>query len=132
MTDLRLPTVDGIITGEQVQATVDAIAEWQLPSGMVPWVPGGHADPWIHVEADMALAKRIVEIEKPAHTVCDVRFYWAMNRVGEARIGSDTELGAGSRAPELIPPAILGQAYLGSGFVGGPQARVEYRERLAC
>jgi phage tail-like protein len=84
------------------------------------------------LEADMALAKRIVEIEKPAHTVCDVRFYWAMNRVGEARIGSDTELGAGSRAPELIPPAILGQAYLGSGFVGGPQGRVEYRERLAC
>lgn len=58
------------------------------------------------LEADMALAKRIVEIEKPAHTVCDVRFYWAMNRVGAARIGSDTELGAGSRAPELLsrPP----------------------------
>jgi phage tail-like protein len=84
------------------------------------------------LESDMALAKRIVDIEKPAHTICDVRFYWAMNRVGEARIGSDTQLGSGSRAPELIPPAILGQSYLGSTFMGGPQGRVEQRERLAC
>ena len=38
-----------------LQQTVDAIAEWQLPSGMIPWFPGGHADPWNHVEAAMAL-----------------------------------------------------------------------------
>jgi hypothetical protein len=38
-----------------VGATVDAIAEWQLPTGMIPWFPGGHADPWNHVEAAMAL-----------------------------------------------------------------------------
>ena len=80
----------------------------------------------------MALAQRIVEIEKPAHTVCDVRFYWAMNRLGEARLGADTELGPGSRAPDLIPAAILGRSYLGSAFVGGPQGRVAARERLAC
>ncbi|MPY95045.1 MAG: prenyltransferase [Acidimicrobiia bacterium] len=36
-------------------ATVDAIAAWQLPSGMIPWFPGGHADPWNHTEAAMAL-----------------------------------------------------------------------------
>jgi hypothetical protein len=84
------------------------------------------------LEADMALARRIVEIEKPAHTVCDVRFYWAMNRLGEARLGSDTELGPGSRAPDLIPAAILGRSYLGSAFAGGPQGRVAARERLAC
>lgn len=84
------------------------------------------------LEAEMALALRIVEIEKPAHTVCDVRFFWAMNRLGEARLGTDTELGPGSRAPDLIPPAILGRAYLGSTFVGGSQGRVSGRERLAC
>ena len=39
----------------ELRATVDAIAEWQLPSGMIPWFPGGHADPWNHVEATMAL-----------------------------------------------------------------------------
>jgi hypothetical protein len=75
MTDLTLPTVDGIITGEQVQATVDAIAEWQLPSGMVPWVPGGHADPWNHVEAAMALAigGRIAEAEKAYQWLVDIQ-----------------------------------------------------------
>lgn len=82
--------------------------------------------------AKMALAQRIVAIEKPAHTVFDVRLFWAMNRLGEARLGHDTLLGAGSRAPELIRPAIIGQAYLGSNFVGGPQGRVAGRDRVAC
>jgi hypothetical protein len=40
----------------ELRETVDAIAEWQLPNGMIPWFPGGHADPWNHVEAAMALA----------------------------------------------------------------------------
>ena len=36
-------------------ATVDSIAAVQLADGMIPWFPGGHADPWNHVEAAMAL-----------------------------------------------------------------------------
>ena len=80
----------------------------------------------------MALAKRIVATEKPAQTEFDVRFYWAMNRVGEARLGEDTALGAGSRAPELIPPALLGASYIGSSFVGGPPDAPAGRARLAC
>ncbi|QXC63396.1 hypothetical protein KSP35_11735 [Aquihabitans sp. G128] len=66
MPEIVVPSVDGIITAAEVQATVDAIAEWQLPSGMVPWVPGGHADPWNHVEAAMALAigGRVAEAER--------------------------------------------------------------------
>ncbi|MGE3620627.1 MAG: prenyltransferase/squalene oxidase repeat-containing protein [Acidimicrobiia bacterium] len=47
--------VPGAVSADELRATVDAIAEWQLPSGMVPWFPGGHADPWNHVEATMAL-----------------------------------------------------------------------------
>jgi len=54
--EFALPEVPGILSAAQVQATVDGIAEWQLPSGMIPWFPGGHADPWNHVEAAMALA----------------------------------------------------------------------------
>ncbi|MBI2708909.1 MAG: prenyltransferase [Actinobacteria bacterium] len=50
------PEIAGIVTAAEVQATVDAIAEWQHPTGMIPWFPGGHADPWNHVEAAMALA----------------------------------------------------------------------------
>jgi hypothetical protein len=55
MTDF-LRDVRGVVTATELRQTVDGIAEWQLPSGMVPWFPGGHADPWNHVEAAMALA----------------------------------------------------------------------------
>jgi hypothetical protein len=62
-----------------------------------------------------------------------VRFYWAFFRVGEARLGIDTLLGAGSRAPELIPEAVLGRAYVGSSFVGGdPDPGDGDRLRIAC
>ena len=40
----------------ELRATVDSIAEQQQPDGLVLWFPGGHADPWNHVEAAMALA----------------------------------------------------------------------------
>ena len=63
---MTAPSVDGIVTSDQLQETIDAIAEWQLPNGMIPWFPGGHADPWNHVEAAMALAlgDRMVEAER--------------------------------------------------------------------
>ena len=43
------------VSATELRATVDAIVEWQLPSGMVPWFPGGHADAWNHTEALMAM-----------------------------------------------------------------------------
>ncbi len=36
--------------------TVETILEAQQESGMIPWFPGGHADPWNHVEAALALS----------------------------------------------------------------------------
>jgi hypothetical protein len=41
------------------------IASVQLPTGMIPWYPGGHADAWNHTEAAMALALagRVAEAE---------------------------------------------------------------------
>jgi hypothetical protein len=47
--------VPGLVSATDLHLTVDGIAEWQLPSGMIPWFTGGHADPWNHVEAAMAL-----------------------------------------------------------------------------
>jgi len=44
------------LTDEEVDETAGWIASVQLPSGMVPWYLGGHADPWNHMEATMALA----------------------------------------------------------------------------
>jgi len=50
-----LPSVPGILSAEQVEATIDAIASVQLPDGNIPWTPDGHTDPWNLIEAAMAL-----------------------------------------------------------------------------
>ena len=50
-----VPAVPGLLSETDVALTLGTIAEVQLPSGMIPWFPGGHADPWNHVEAAMAL-----------------------------------------------------------------------------
>jgi MMP endo-(1,4)-3-O-methyl-alpha-D-mannosidase len=52
---MALPHIDGVISADDVAATVDAIAAIQLPDGNLPWFPGGHTDPWNLVEAAMAL-----------------------------------------------------------------------------
>lgn len=53
--DLLVPAVEGLLSAADVRATGESIAELQLPSGQVPWYPGGHCDPWNHVETAMAL-----------------------------------------------------------------------------
>jgi hypothetical protein len=62
----RLPDLPGVLTTAQISATADAIAMQQLPNGLVLWSEGGHADPWNHVEALMALtvAGRIPEAQR--------------------------------------------------------------------
>jgi hypothetical protein len=50
-----LPHLPGIITADEVRTTARAIAALQLDNGMIPWFPGGHCDPWNHVETAMAL-----------------------------------------------------------------------------
>ena len=51
----NLPHLPGIITADEVRSTARSIAQLQLPNGMIPWFPGGHCDPWNHVETAMAL-----------------------------------------------------------------------------
>lgn len=59
----------------------------------------------------LAVAQRVANIEKPAHTGFDVKLYWAMFCAGEARLGQDTLLGLGSRFAALV----LGKGGLGAG-----------------
>ena len=61
----------------------------------------------------LAVALKIATLEKPAHTIPDVRLYWGMFRVGEARVGLDTFLGQSSRSVALV----LGRDYLSAGHL---------------
>ena len=47
--------LDGILTTSELMETARWIASLQQPSGMIMWFPGGHCDPWNHVETAMAL-----------------------------------------------------------------------------
>jgi phage tail-like protein len=68
-------------------------------------------------EKKLDLARRVIALEKPAHTTFEVKFYWAFFRVGEARVGSDTVVDLGSRSPELLSAFVLDRNYLGSGWL---------------
>ena len=89
---------------------------------MIP-VPAAEAFDFGAHQRRLDLAKRIVDLEKPAHTLYDLAFFWAFFRVGEARLSEDTILDFGSRAPRLMPPAILGQSFIASSYIapGPPQ-----------
>jgi hypothetical protein len=63
---LELPNVPGVVTADDIRSTAQSIADLQLPNGMIQWFPGGHTDPWNHVEAAMALATCGFEAEAEA------------------------------------------------------------------
>lgn len=67
---------------------------------------------------DPEIVKRIVELEKPAHTSFDVKQYFAMFRVGEARLGMETIM----EPARPLQDAVLGGHYLAEGFLSLPPA----------
>ncbi len=115
---------------EQGLMTIDRTAH--RFSVLLPVLPSDATDA-ATLDDRRKLASRIVALEKPAHAIFDIRFYFAVNRIGEARLGFDTAIGDGSRAAELLPPAILGKAYLGESFAGPDGLPLTPdRARLAC
>lgn len=69
----------------------------------------------------LELVRRVVDLEKPAHTICDYRYYWNLFRLEEVRLGMDTLLGLGSRDPLLNPSLVIGEGYVGESRLGLPQ-----------
>jgi len=51
----QLPDIEGVLSAEDIVETAEWITSLQLDTGMIPWFPGGHCDPWNHVETTMAL-----------------------------------------------------------------------------
>jgi hypothetical protein len=82
----------------------------------LPMAPGDARSVTAH-RNKLNLAQRVIELEKPAHTAYEIKFYWAFFRVGEARLGRDSVLDQGSRAPQLLQPVQLGDTYLGSAYL---------------
>ncbi|HXF62865.1 MAG TPA: hypothetical protein VNK95_14670, partial [Caldilineaceae bacterium] len=67
--------------------------------------------------AQVELVRRVVELEKPAHTSCTVKHYWALLRVGEVRLGLDTQLGEGGRfVPFRLDETALAEGYLAAAY----------------
>ena len=71
----------------------------------------GDAAPGRETVADRV--RRVVEVEKPAHATFDVREYWALFRLGEARLGFDSLVDRGSR----LAPLTLGASALAGGYL---------------
>jgi phage tail-like protein len=65
---------------------------------------------------DQRMLARIAELEKPAHTEVELRRYWDLFLVGEARIELDTRLGESAR----FEPFQLGHTELAAGILAAP------------
>lgn len=62
------------------------------------------------------MAARIVDLEKPAHTAFELKRYWDLFRVGEARLGQDTQIGATSQFETML----LGSGELAATYLEAP------------
>jgi hypothetical protein len=54
MAEHALPDLPGVLSADELTVSAGHLSSLQLATGMVPWFPGGHCDPWNHVETAMA------------------------------------------------------------------------------
>jgi hypothetical protein len=115
--DVQLPRtqlpVDGPALADWYAFEVAVLAAKQVAHRFTVLVPvrGRGLTPEAAATA-AGLARRVLDLEKPAHTLYEIRFYYAYFRAGEARLGFDTVLDHGSRSPDLLPPMVLGRGAL--------------------
>ena len=70
-----IPDIPGVLSAGDVITSGAHLASLQTASGMIPWFPGGHTDPWNHVESAMALdvAGFHVEAERAYEWLADIQ-----------------------------------------------------------
>jgi hypothetical protein len=93
------PHIPGVLSADEVRATGDHLASLQLDSGMIPWFPGGHCDPWNHVESAMALdvAGFHEHAERAYEWLADVQrgdgswhaYYWSDGSVKDTKLDTN-------------------------------------------
>ncbi len=71
----KIPDIPGVLSRDEIVASAEHLASLQTASGMIPWFPGGHCDPWNHVESAMALdvARFHVEAEHAYEWLADIQ-----------------------------------------------------------
>jgi hypothetical protein len=94
-----IPHLDGVLTADELRDTGEHLASLQMPSGMIPWFPGGHCDPWNHVESAMALdvAGLHREAERAYEWLADIQrpdgswhnYYLGDGSVSEAKLDTN-------------------------------------------
>ena len=118
--DIRLPMEAFPYTGTPFNDWIQFVSQ-VLPikekahwfTVLVPHFPGDDEEKF---QLQLEQVKRIVEREKPAHTNFIVKPYWALFRVGEARVGLDTVPGPGSRYTSFM----LGRDALAGSYIAAP------------
>ena len=89
---------------------------------LIPATVGGRKAETLETQkSKLELVRRIIELEKPAHTVFDFRYYWNLFRLGEVRLGADSLLGLGSRDPQLSPELVIGENFVGESRIAFDQ-----------
>jgi hypothetical protein len=115
---VRLPRENDFPTGgarladwlQFVSFVVPLLREAHRFTVLVPTEPGTGVE---EVNRRLKLVERIVEMERPAHTTFEIRQYWALFRIGEARLGYDTLLDQGARFVALV----LGENHLAESYL---------------
>ena len=72
---MTIPDLPGVVARDEIIASGEHLAGLQTASGMIPWWPDGHCDPWNHVESAMALdvAGLHTEAERAYEWLADVQ-----------------------------------------------------------
>ena len=148
--EVNWPGFDAIPIPQSLPTNVNALLDWvDFEAIILPTLTSAH---WFSVllpvnfaapadeatrRGQLELARRLIELEKPAHTVFDVKFYWDLFRLDQARLDYDTVLGRGGRDPALLSPAVLNHSYFGESVLAPShpmnvaERQVLGRDRLA-